>query len=53
MKVKVLKTFIDKNTKALNNVGDVLNVTKARYEELRKAGNYVVEVKEAQVEAEK
>jgi len=41
MKVKVLKTFIDKNTKKLNEVGSIIDVTKERYEELRAAGNYV------------
>ena len=46
MFARVLKRYIDKNTKVLHEVDDVVEVTKARYNELRKAGDYVVEVKD-------
>lgn len=41
MKVKVVKAFIDKNTKKLNEVGSIIDVTKERFEELKTAGTYV------------
>ena len=50
MKAKVLKRFIDKNTKQLNEVNSVIEVNKTRFNELRNAGNYVVEVKEEPTE---
>ena len=52
MKVKVLKAFIDKNTKLLNEVGSVIDVTKERFEELRTAGNYVAVEKVAKAPKE-
>lgn len=46
MKVKVLKKFIDlsENNK-LRNIGDVFEVTKERFDEIKKHGKYIVEVK--------
>ena len=46
MKVKVLKTFRDKHTGKICKKDDVLTVSKKRYEELIKAGNYVEECKD-------
>lgn len=46
MKVKVLKNFIDKDTKAFNRIGTpkkptVIDVTAKRAKELLEAGNYI------------
>ena len=46
MKVKVLKKFKDKHTGEIRKVDDVLIVSKKRYEEILKAGNYVEECKD-------
>ena len=43
MKVKVIKRFADKETKAIQEVGKVIEVTKDRYKEIQK---YVEEIKE-------
>lgn len=34
MKVKVIKSYIDKRTRTLHKVGEVLTITKERFEEL-------------------
>lgn len=46
MKVKVVRRFVDKNTRKLMDVGTtnkptIINITEERYNELVKAGNYV------------
>lgn len=46
MKAQVIMPFTDKETKKLNKPGDVIECTKERFAEIRKSGNYVVEVKE-------
>ncbi len=35
MSVKVISIFVDKNTKQRYKLGEVLNVTKERYEEIK------------------
>lgn len=51
MKVRVLKNFVDKvesriqNEEVFRTVGDVFTVSKDRFEEIKKAGDYVEEVK--------
>lgn len=50
MRVKVLKDFIDKNTGKLYTFGEEIEVNKKRFEELRAAGKYVAEVKDAKEE---
>lgn len=46
MKVEVTTIFIDKHTKKLHNVGEIIEITEERFAELKKAGKYVKEVKE-------
>ena len=46
MKAKVTMPFKDKVTGKTNNLGDVIDVTKTRFAEIKKAGNFIVEVKE-------
>lgn len=53
MKTKVIFPFKDKTTGKIQNVGAVIDCTKERFAEIRKAGNYVVEVKEAAKKEEK
>jgi hypothetical protein len=51
MKVKVLKNFVDKvesqiqNEEVFRAVGDVFTVSKSRFDEIKKAGDFVEEVK--------
>lgn len=48
MKVKVMKEFVDKHTKKLHKVDEVMEVTKERLAEIRKVDKSLVkEVKEA------
>ena len=46
MKVKVLKKFIDKHNGKVYNVGDELNITKKRYNEILSVDVLVEEIKE-------
>lgn len=46
MKVKVIEKFRDKHTKKIHNVGDVLTISQARYDEILTVGNFVEEIKE-------
>lgn len=48
MKVKVVKQFIDKNTKNLHKVNKILTLSKERYEEINYTahGIFVEEIKE-------
>lgn len=43
MKVKVIKKFIDKHTKKVHKVGDILNIKKERFEEIKKVDKNLVE----------
>lgn len=45
MKVKVISPFEDKVTKKYRNIGEEFEVSKERYEDIRKAGKFVAEVK--------
>lgn len=46
MKVKVITPFKDKVTGKTHNTGAEIEVSKERFEEIKKAGRYVVEVPE-------
>lgn len=46
MKVKVLKKFIDKHNGNVYQVGDVLNITKKRYNEILAVDKLVEEITE-------
>ena len=53
MKAKVLRTFKDKHNGKTYNAGDVITISKDRYEEILTVGNLVEEIKkEAKVERE-
>lgn len=48
MKVRVMEEFIDKHTKKVHKVDEVMDVTKERLAEIRKVNkNLVKEIKEA------
>lgn len=44
MKVEVIKKFIDKHTNAVRKVGDIIDVTQERYDEIKETGEFVKEV---------
>ena len=44
MKIKVINSFRDKNTKVIHQVGEVLEVSDERGAEIISAGNYAVEI---------
>jgi len=46
MKVKVIMPFKDKGSGKVRNIGEIFDVTKERFEEIKKAGRFVVEVKQ-------
>lgn len=46
MKVKVVNRFVDKETKELHEYGEVIEVTKARFDEISSAGRYVEAIKD-------
>lgn len=46
MKVVVIKEFIDTHTKAFHPVGEELEISKARYAEITKVGDFVRPVEE-------
>lgn len=46
MKIKVINSFRDKNTKVIHQVGEVLEVSDERGAEIISAGNYAVEIDE-------
>jgi hypothetical protein len=52
MRARVLRSFIDKHTKEVHKVDDVITVTKARFAEILKAGPLVEAVKEEKQEKE-
>lgn len=45
MKAKVVMPFKDKDSGKVRNIGEVFDVTKERFAEIKKAGRYVAEVK--------
>ena len=42
MKVKVVRSFIDKHTKERHKKGDTLNITEQRFREILRTGEFVV-----------
>lgn len=46
MKAKVIRTFRDKHTNELRVEGEIINITKKRYEEILKTAPLVTEHKE-------
>ena len=46
MKAKVIHEFVDKYTNELYAVGQEITVTKDRYEEIRRVGDFVEEIKD-------
>lgn len=46
MKIKVVNSFRDKNTKVIHQVGEVLEVSDERGAEIISAGNYAVKIDE-------
>ena len=46
MKIKVINSFRDKNTKEIHQVGKVLEVSDERGAEIISAGNYAIEIDE-------
>lgn len=50
MKAKVVLKYRDKETNIINNVGDVIDVTEERFEEITKAGPYLTAVEEPEPE---
>lgn len=53
MKVAVLKKFKDKHNGKIHEVGDVLTISKERYEEILTVGELVEEIKKNAPKAEK
>lgn len=53
MKVKVIKKFLDKHTKKVHKVGEVLTISKERFEEILTVGKLVEEVKAVKPAKEK
>ena len=43
MKVKVINKFIDKHTGKVHKAGDILDIKKDRFEEIRKVADNLVE----------
>lgn len=46
MKIKVINSFRDKNTKEIHQVGEVLEVSDERGAEIISAGNYAAQIDE-------
>lgn len=53
MKVKVVKSFIDKYTQKVHKVNEVFSCDEKRFEEIEKAGHYVEKVAEDKASQEK
>lgn len=51
MKVKVIKSFIDKTTQKVRKLDEEFSVTEERFKEIEKAGHYVVKLSEEVKEA--
>lgn len=52
MKVKVLKRFRDKHSNEIHKVGDILDITKKRYNEILKVDKLIEKVEDDQEEKE-
>ena len=52
MKAKVLNEFIDKETKKLNKVGSIIEVSESRAKEIMAAGEYIEVVKATKTKKE-
>lgn len=52
MKVKVIRSFIDKETKQSRAVGEVFDCKEARYEQIETFGHFVEPVTEKKKESE-
>lgn len=52
MVVKVIKKFRDIHTNEIRKAGDILEITKERFDEIKKSGNYVEEIKTAHLTTE-
>lgn len=52
MKVKVLKPFIDKQTKVLNEVGSIIELTEVRVKEILKIDNFIEIIKTSRTKKE-
>lgn len=48
MKVKVVRKFNDLKENTTREIGDEFIVSKSRFEEIQKAGDFVVEIKEVE-----
>jgi hypothetical protein len=46
MKVKVIMPFNDKESGKVRNIGEVFDVTQKRFDEIKKAGRFVVAVEQ-------
>lgn len=46
MKVKVISSFRDKNTKVIHQPGEELEISKERADEILKVGNFIEEIAE-------
>lgn len=44
MKVKVLRDFIDKETKRYNKAGEIVEISEERFKEIAKKGAYVATI---------
>lgn len=53
LKVKVLKPFVDRYTGQKRKAGDVIEITDARFREIKRSGAYVEAVKATPVKPEK
>lgn len=46
MKVKVVRTYVDRYTSVLHNKGTEVEMTRERFDEIALSGHYVEEIKE-------
>lgn len=46
MKMKVVRTYVDRYTNILHNKGTEVEMTKGRFDEIALSGHYVEEIKE-------
>lgn len=51
MKVKVIKSFIDKYTEEVYNIDDVIDCSEKRYNEIIKVGNFVEKITKKEKES--
>lgn len=53
MKALVIKEFIDKNTRKYNKVGDTIELTAKRFEEIQSKDNFLKAIKESTAKTQK